>query len=84
MPIIEATLVTNTDMSVAWDRKKIPAPVMPTLAKPSASGSAAAAREPNTASSISITIGKPVVSAAARSSLLRSCMPAHSACWPTR
>ena len=84
MPIIEATLVTNTDMSVAWDRKKMTAPVMPTLAKPSASGSAAAAREPNTASRMSSTIGNPVFSADSRSSLERSCMPAHRACWPTR
>src|SRR5215211_8435961 len=80
MPIIEATFVTKTDMSVAWERKKIAAPVTATLAKPSASGSAAAASEPNTAR----TIGKPVVSAAARSSLARSCMPAQRACWPTR
>jgi len=28
MPIIDATLVTNTDMSVAWERKKIAAPVI--------------------------------------------------------
>ena len=84
MPIIDATLVVNTDMSVAWERKKIAAPVIATLAKPSASGSAAAASEPKTASRISSTIGKPVVSAEARSSLVRSCMPAQSACWPTR
>ena len=60
MPIIEATLVTKTDMSVAWERKKIAAPVIITLTKPSASGSAAAASEPKTASRISSTIGKPM------------------------
>ena len=59
------------------------APVMVTEAKPSASGSAAAASDPNTASRISSTIGKPVTSAFSRSSLARSCMPAHSASWPT-
>ena len=59
------------------------APVMVTEAKPSASGSAAAASEPNTASRISSTIGKPVTSAFSRSSLARSCMPAQSASWPT-
>ena len=77
-------LVTNTDISIAWLRKKIAAPVIATLAKPSASGSAAAASEPNTASRISSTIGKPTCSADARSFLARSCMPAQSACWPTR
>ncbi len=60
------------------------APVIATLANPSASGSAAAASEPNTASRISRTIGKPIFSALSRSSLVRSCMPAQSACWPTR
>jgi hypothetical protein len=60
------------------------APVTTTLAKPSASGRAAAASEPNTASRMSSTTGKPVTSAAARSSFVTSCMPAHSACWPTR
>ena len=59
------------------------APVMVTEAKPSASGSAAAASDPNTASRISSTIGKPVTSAFSRSSLARSCMPAHRASWPT-
>ena len=83
MPIIDDTLVTNTDISVAWARKKMAAPVMVTEAKPSASGSAAAASDPNTASRISSTIGKPVTSAFSRSSLARSCMPAHSASWPT-
>ena len=84
MPIIEAMLVTKTDMSIAWERKKMTAPVTTTLTKPSASGSAAAASEPNTASRISSTIGKPVASAASRSSFESSCMPAHRACWPTR
>jgi hypothetical protein len=32
MPIIDATFVTNTDISVAWERKWMPAPVTPTLA----------------------------------------------------
>ena len=48
MPIIDAMLVTKTDISVAWERKWIAAPVMPTLTKPSASGSAAAASDPKT------------------------------------
>jgi hypothetical protein len=59
------------------------APVMATLANPSASGSAAAASEPKTASRITSTTGKPIFSALSRSSLVRSCMPAQSACWPT-
>jgi hypothetical protein len=59
-------------------------PVTTTLAAPSASGRAAAASEPNTMRRISRTTGKPVVSAASRSSFERSCMPAQSACWPTR
>jgi hypothetical protein len=84
MPIIDATLVVKTDICMVCERKKISAPVSITLAKPSASGSAAAANEPKTASRISSTIGKPALSAAARSSLVRSCMPAQSACWPTR
>ena len=76
--------MTNTDMSIDCERKKIAAPVIITLAKPSSSGSAAAASEPKTPSRISSTIGKPVASAVSRSSLLRSCMPAQSAVWPTR
>ena len=84
MPIIEATLVTNTDMSIAWERKKMAAPVIATLTNPSARGSAAAASEPNTASRINRTMGKPVASADSRSSFERSCIPAHRACWPTR
>ena len=84
MPIIDATFVTNTDVSVAWERKWMPAPVTPTLAKPSASGRLAAASEPNTASRMISTIGNPVISADSRSSLTRSCIPAQSACWPTR
>ena len=84
MPIIEATFVTNTDMSVTWDRKKTAAPEIITAITPRASGSAAAASDPNTTSRISRTIGKPTASAFSRSSLLRSCMPAQSACWPTR
>src|SRR3954447_5922460 len=84
MPIIEATFVTKTDMSVCCERKKIAAPVIATLAKPSASGSAAAASEPKTASRMIATIGKPARSACDKSSFERSCMPAHSACWPTR
>ena len=77
-------LVTKTDMGVSCERKKMTAPVIITLAKPSASGSAAAASEPNTASRITSTIGKPIFSALSRSSFVRSCMPAQSACWPTR
>ena len=76
--------MTNTDISMACERKKITAPVTNTLAKPSASGSDAAASEPNTASRIRNTIGNPVVSAASRSSFDSSCMPAQSACCPTR
>ena len=76
--------MTKTDMSIACERKKMPAPVIITLAKPSSSGNAAAASEPKTASRISRTIGKPVASAVSRSFLLRSCMPAQSAVWPTR
>ncbi len=60
------------------------APVIITLAKPSASGSVAAASDPKTASRITRTIGKPIFSALSRSSFVRSCMPAQSACWPTR
>ena len=50
---------------------------------PRLSGSSAAASEPNTASSTMNTIGKPAPSAFSRSSFDTSCMPAHSACWPT-
>src|SRR4051812_18948745 len=60
------------------------APVSATLPKPSASGRLAAASDPKTASRMMKTIGKPVRSAVSRSFLVRSCMPAHSACWPTR
>ncbi len=84
MPIIDAMFVTNTDICIAWLRKKIAAPVIATLANPSTSGSAAAASEPKTASRISSTIGNPTCSADARSFFARSCIPAHSACWPTR
>ena len=44
--------MTKTDISIACERPKISAPVMKTEKKPSASGSAAAASEPNTASRI--------------------------------
>ena len=84
MPIIEAMLVTKTDISIACERPKISAPVTSTETKPSASGSVAAASEPKTASRISSTIGKPADSAFARSSLERSCIAAHSAPWPTK
>ena len=83
MPIIEAMFVTKTDISIVCERAKISAPVTSTETKPSASGSAAAASEPNTSSRISRTIGKPAVSALARSSLDNSCMAPHSAPWPT-
>ena len=55
-----------------------------TETKPSASGSAAAASEPKTNSRMISTTGKPADSALARSSLESSCIPAHSAPWPTR
>ena len=71
--------VTNTDMSITCDVAQIRAPVMRTLKTPMISGSEAATSDPKTTSRISSTIGKPVVSARSRSSLERSCIPAHSA-----
>ncbi len=84
MPIIEAMLVTNTDISIVVERKKMTAPVTITATKPSASGNAAAASEPNAAIRISATIGNPVISALSRSSLESSCSPAQAVGWPTR
>ena len=84
MPIIEATFVTKTDIGVSWERKKIAEPVSATLTKPSASGRAAAASEPKTASRMTSTIGKPMRSADSRSSFVSSCMPAQRACCPTK
>ena len=75
MPIIEAMFVTKTDISSACERKKMIAPVMSTLTAPRISGSDAAASEPKTASRIRSTIGKPLASAAARSSLLEVLHP---------
>ena len=60
------------------------APVTITLTKPSASGSAAAASEPKTTSRIIATIGKPLASALARSSLESSCIPAQIVGCPAR
>ena len=57
---------------------------MATATKPRLSGSNAAATEPKTSSSTMKTIGKPTPSAFARSSLERSCIPAHRAWRPTR
>ena len=59
------------------------APVTITAATPSPAGSSAASTEPKTASSTIRIAGKPVISAFSRSSCWSSCMPAHSACWPT-
>ncbi len=57
---------------------------MATAMKPRLRGSRAAATEPKISSSTMKTIGKPMPSAFSRSSLERSCMPAHRACRPTR
>ena len=57
---------------------------MATAMKPRLSGSSAAATEPKISSSTMKTIGKPMPSAFSRSSFERSCMPAQSACKPTR
>ena len=59
-------------------------PVISTATPPMTSGSAAAANEPKTASRITKMIGKPTRSALARSSLVRSTIPAQSAPWPIR
>ena len=58
-------------------------PVTITAAMPSPAGSSAASADPKTASRTIRMRGKPVVSAFSRSVFCSSCMPAHSACWPT-
>ena len=84
MPSSDAMLVTKIDISIACERKKTTAPVRITATKPRLSGSSAAATDPNTASRMMNTIGKPADSAFSRSDFETSCRPLHSACWPTR
>ena len=75
--------MTKIDISITCASRKTIAPVTVTAATPSASGSAAAASEPNTASRMSSTSGRPTNSASSRSFLDSSCMPAHRPPWPT-
>ena len=84
MPSIDAMLVTNTDIVVASARKYTAAPVTTTAATPRPTGSSAASSEPKTTSSTIRIAGKPARSAFSRSSCWSTCMPAHSADWPTR
>jgi hypothetical protein len=83
IPIIEAMLVTNTDISICREISQMRAPVTSTLVRSRPKGRTAAVMDPNTASRMRATIGKPLVSALARSSLLRSWSPAQAAPWPT-
>jgi hypothetical protein len=82
MPNIDTVDVTNTDIVTKDDIQNTTPMVTTTVHTPSSSGTAAAASEPNTASSTIRTIGMFHFSASATSCLVASDAAAPRAPWP--
>ena len=84
MPIIEAMLVVNTDISIVCERRQISAPVIRTETKPSASGSGRDGQRAEDREEDQRDDREADRLGGRQVSLESCCSPAHRAPWPIR